>query len=213
VYFALPYKTPWCALGILHGTILLAGIGGVVLFRSAPGRMAKSLVLVFLAAAASHLGWQAWRASFVEFDDPRVPYVYAHTTRDLLDLVGQIDRIAEAHADGKSIHIQVVCAKDDYWPLPWYLREYSRVGWYSQAPTGAPAPVVVSHSAMEPLIQDFFYERQPPGKRHLYVPVGPPEEDRDWRLRPDVTLRVYVRLDLWNAYRGPGQLDGPTHGE
>ena len=30
IYSLIPYKTPWCMLGFLHGTILLAGLGGCV---------------------------------------------------------------------------------------------------------------------------------------------------------------------------------------
>ena len=41
VYSAIPYKTPWCLLGFLHGMILLAGVGAVVLVRSARGVLAQ----------------------------------------------------------------------------------------------------------------------------------------------------------------------------
>lgn len=33
VYSAIPYKTPWCLLGFLHGMILLAGAGAAVLLK------------------------------------------------------------------------------------------------------------------------------------------------------------------------------------
>ena len=35
-YSAIPYKTPWCMLGFLHGMILLAGVGAVVLVKLVP---------------------------------------------------------------------------------------------------------------------------------------------------------------------------------
>ena len=37
VYSAIPYKTPWCLLGFLHGMILLAGTGAVFLVRASRG--------------------------------------------------------------------------------------------------------------------------------------------------------------------------------
>ena len=78
-YSAIPYKTPWCLLGFLHGMILLAGAGAVVLVRRARAPRTRALVAVLLAAAAAQLGWQAHAASFRFAADPRNPYVYAHT--------------------------------------------------------------------------------------------------------------------------------------
>ena len=33
-YSVIPYKTPWCLLGFLHGMVLLAGIGAVRLLHA-----------------------------------------------------------------------------------------------------------------------------------------------------------------------------------
>jgi uncharacterized protein (TIGR03663 family) len=33
LYALIPYKTPWCALGFLHGMVLMAGVGAVALVR------------------------------------------------------------------------------------------------------------------------------------------------------------------------------------
>ena len=38
LYSAIPYKTPWCLLGFLHGMILLAGAGAVFLVRASRRR-------------------------------------------------------------------------------------------------------------------------------------------------------------------------------
>ncbi|GAH58736.1 unnamed protein product, partial [marine sediment metagenome] len=40
IYSAIPYKTPWCMLGFLHGMILLAGVGAVVLVKASAKRPA-----------------------------------------------------------------------------------------------------------------------------------------------------------------------------
>src|SRR5512143_2528973 len=55
VYSSIPYKTPWCVLGFLHGMILLAGAGAVFLFRRFRGRAATAVVVLLLAGAAAHL--------------------------------------------------------------------------------------------------------------------------------------------------------------
>ena len=64
IYSLIPYKTPWCMLGFLHGLILLAGIGVVAILRVTPTLPVKIIVGVLLAAGAGHLGWQSWQLNY-----------------------------------------------------------------------------------------------------------------------------------------------------
>ena len=202
VYSALPYKTPWCALGLLQGMLVLAGVGSVVMLRAAPGYAWKASVAGLLIAAGGHLGWQAWRASFVDYEDPHNPYVYAHTTSEVPRLADRIKHLAARHPDRTAMHIQVICPNHDYWPLPWYLRGFSRVGWYDRFPPGPPAPLVVTQPEIQPALLQYLYVRPPPGQRYLYVPVPARESQNQWHLRPHVPLCVYARWDLWESSRG-----------
>ncbi|MBN2476350.1 MAG: TIGR03663 family protein [Pirellulales bacterium] len=210
IYSAMPYKTPWCALGFLHGMILLGGIGAAVLVRLMPHGALKAAAVVLLLAAAGHLGRQAYRASFVAYEDPYNPYVYAHTTSDVLDLVRRAEQIATAHPDGCAMHVQVISPDADHWPLPWYLRHFTRVGWYSQMPEGPSAPLIISPPCLEAQLTDYVLVRQPPGQRYLYVPVPPEGQDEDWQLRPGVPLRMYTRLSLWDAFSAGRELNAPA---
>ena len=200
VYSALPYKTPWCALGFLHGMILLAGVGMAVLVRVAPGRSPKLLIAGGLAVAIVHLGWQAHRASFVDFEDVNNPYVYAHTTSDVPQLTERLRQFVGSDVQEVAIHVQVICPDDDYWPLPWYMRDFTTVGWFAAIPQGTPAGVIVIQPGkeMESALKKYLYEDPPPGQRLLYMPAF--EKEGEWLLRPGVPLRVYVRRDLWEAY-------------
>jgi uncharacterized protein (TIGR03663 family) len=204
VYCAMPYKTPWCALGFLHGMILLAGIGAVVLVRAAPGRVFKGAVIAVVVVAAGHLAWQAHRASFVAPNDPDNPYVYAHADREVAVLARRVEELAACHADGGAMYVQVICRADDYWPLPWYLRRMTRVGWFGRMPEGPPAPVIITQPPLEPSLTEYLYEDQPPGQRNVYVPVLGEQGNLDWQLRLNVPLRVYARLDLWEEYQAKG---------
>lgn len=211
IYSALDYKTPWCAVGPLQGLILVAGVGAAALWgwvRSVPGRLA---MIVLLIAAVGDLGWQSRVASFTACADRRNPYVYAHTTADVPALARRIERIAACHPDGMNLHLQVVCPHDDHWPLPWYLRAFTRVAWYGEPPDGPPAPLIISQPSMEPQILQYLYVRQPPGQRALYMPLDQPGE-RPAELRPNVPLRVYLRLDLWEAYRAQVAGQRPAQG-
>lgn len=196
VYSALPYKTPWCALGFLHGMILLGGIGADVLIRLAPGAILKSLLVVALAAAAGHLGWQAYRASFVVYREPDNPYFYAHTTVNIPLLAQRAKQIAASHTDGKAMPIQVICPEHDYWPLPWYLREFSRAEFSDRVHQRPAAPLIIIMPSMMRALEKYLYVDPPPGQRPLYVPVLPDDENTDWELYRNVFLYVYVRHDL-----------------
>jgi hypothetical protein len=94
----------------------------------------------------------------------------------------------------------VVCPDADYWPLPWYLRDMPRVGYFSQMPTGPPAPVIVAQPSQEKQVLTYLFREQPPGQRRIYLPVER-EDGEPWLLRPHVPIRLYVRLDRWEKYR------------
>ena len=91
LYSALPYKTPWCAAGMVHGWILTAAVG---LQRAAELALAPRAIArepSWSAAAA-----QAVRYAFPLAADPRNPYAYAHTTRDVFEIRDRIRRSPRA---------------------------------------------------------------------------------------------------------------------
>ncbi len=196
LYSSIPYKTPWCLLGILHGMILLAGPGAVVLVRAlrGPGR---ALVGALLVVLASHLGWQAWAASFRFASDPRNPYVYAHTGSDVFEIAGRLADLARAHPDGLATPVQVI-ARESLWPLPWYLRRFTRVAWWNGVSEAAPsAPVILATPEMEAALTRKLYDLPPSGERQLYVRIF----ERPVELRPQLELRGYATARLWDEYR------------
>lgn len=225
IYSAIPYKTPWCALGFYHGMLVLAGVGGVVLWQWAARRSGRSLeapsglrrgkkfrleiaslwkqalLLVLFVVGSGHLIWQAYQASFVKLADPTQPYLYAPTTLEVDHLVARLERIAECDPAGEALPIQVFFPDHQYWPLPWYLRRFSRMGWFGQvadADGSPPAPVILAHPDCEPELLEYLYHRQAPGQRRLYR-TGGGQEPWEWEIRPYVPIRVYLRWDLWEA--------------
>jgi uncharacterized protein (TIGR03663 family) len=196
-YSAIPYKTPWCLLGFLHGMILLAGAGAVFLVRSGRGVATKAALGALLVAAAAHLGWQAFSGSFRFAADPRNPYVYAHTGTDVFEIASRVKELARAHADGLSMPVQII-SRENLWPMPFYLRELRRVEWWNGVPDSAPsAPVILVAPALEPALVSKLYDLPPPGQRELYVSIF----ERPVELRPRVELRGYAANRLWEDYR------------
>ncbi len=198
IYSAIPYKTPWIMLGFVHGLILLAGVGAVALVDAKGGRFVRVTVMSVLAFGCAHLALQSYLSNTRYYADTANPYVYAHPTDDVLDIVARIQDVAMAHPDGTDMYIEVISPEHDYWPLPWYLRAFPNVGWWSEVDMEVPAaPLIIAKPDVEPALLRKLYEVPPPGERDLYVPLL----DSYAELRPTVEIRGYVVKSLWDRYQ------------
>lgn len=186
IYTGISYKTPWCMIGFLHGLILLAGIGVAQLFASVRTIRFQTALWLMLMLGTAHLVWETWQASFVRFADWRNPYVYAQTVPDAARLVDQVQNLARIHPDGNQMVVKVVAPGSGYWPLPYELRNLTRIGWYDALPDEPYAPVVVASSLLAANLDEKS------GKRWLLAGL--------YELRPKVFLEVYVELELWKTW-------------
>jgi uncharacterized protein (TIGR03663 family) len=148
----IPYKTPWNLLPFYLGLVLLAGNGAALLLRLGRRKPVKTIILALLVPGFLFQAFQAYRAGFARHSDAGNPYAYAVTSPDLLRLVAAVDEAAAAAPEGKDLLIKVVASPDETWPLPWYLRGYGRVGYWTEpgpalAFTGAGEAAVVVASA------------------------------------------------------------------
>jgi len=195
LYSVIRYKTPWCLLGFLHGMILLAGVGAVTLVRLAPNVLPRVLISLLLVAGGAHLTWQGYLGSYKFYADSRSPYVYAHPTTDVFTIKQRVEEIARVDPNGHEMIIHVICPGKDYWPLPWYLRSFPNVGYWTQVDNVQPPAVVIIASAkIEPALMKKLSVFRPPGKRNPYVSLF----DRYIELRPQIELRGYV---LWDRFQ------------
>jgi len=199
IYSAIPYKTPWCLLGFLHGMILLAGVGAVVLVKSVPNVLPRLIVLCLLFEATAYLTWQAYQCNYEYYADSCNPYVYAHPTNEIFTVVEKIEEYASVHDRGHDMPIDVICPGDDYWPLPWYLRSFTAVHWWNHVVEDAPsAPLIIASPDVEAALTNKLYVETPQEQRHMYMFLF----DKPYYvwLRPAVKLVGFVRKDLWTAY-------------
>jgi len=186
VYSAISYKTPWCVLGFYHGFVLLGGVGIAGLLTICRARLARGVCVVVLAALLCHLGFQTWRTAYAQPADRRNPYVYAHSSPDLLRLVDKVNAIARANPNPDKFAIQIMAPGGDYWPLPWYFRKYPRTGWWSEIPENPYAPVMVVGAKFHADLDEKS------DKRWLMVGF--------FESRPGVFFELYVELELWKKY-------------
>jgi uncharacterized protein (TIGR03663 family) len=135
IYSAIPYKTPWLALNFWLPLAILTGIAVEWLWLAVPKFSARTLILTFIAAIGFLISHDTKERVFQIPADEKNPYAYAHTGEDLLRLPARLDELARKNKISNP-RIAVVAA--DAWPLPWYLRKFSQVGfWQPGQETGA----------------------------------------------------------------------------
>lgn len=196
IYCFIPYKTPWCLLSFLYGMAILSGVALDWLVGSSQSRLSKittgALIAVFVLGGPI---FQCWMLNFRYNSEPTNPYVYAHTSRDIFDIVERIEQAANASKDGNHTMVEIIAAGDDYWPLPWYLRTLTHVGYRTQMDASVcQASVIVANAKQEEAILQTLYSAPKPGEKYLYVPLF----EETVFLRPGVEWRGYIRNDLWN---------------
>ncbi len=185
LYSIIPYKTPWNLLPFYHGMLLLAGLGAAAIIRMGRYRMIQAILCILILAGLAFMGRQSYQGNFHYPADARNPYVYAHPSTALRRLVARVDDIADISGLGAEMHINVVRPDGDYWPLPWYFRRYTQVGWWHRLPDHADAAMILAAPELyevlsEHLQDDYLVEFQ--------------------ALRPGVLLHAYIRQDLWDAF-------------
>lgn len=181
-YTLIPYKTPWLALSFLLPMCIVAGygVGQLTAVGSAPSRFAG---LALGLAAACVMAYQTYSLNFVRYDDNDLPYVYAHTYREFLDMMREIDYYAQKSGKGYDAQIEVV--SPDYWPMVWYTRNYTHANyWATIVDVNGSEMIVAKKGDQDDQVIRKYAAR--------YEYAG------SWRLRPGVDLVLLVRRDLAN---------------
>lgn len=175
-YSLVSYKTPWNALNIILPLTIVAGYGLEQLYRSV---RPLSLLVVTIAVGVSL--YQATSLTFFHYDDDakKYVYVYAHTRRDFLSLINEIGSVAAGNPAGKDIGIVVM--SPEHWPLPWYLRDYTHVGYWGKV-IETSEPILVVREDQVPEVEQTL------GNQYRLI------SNHD--LRPGVRLYLYLRRDL-----------------
>jgi uncharacterized protein (TIGR03663 family) len=132
IYSLIPYKTPWLALNFWLPIALFAGLAVESLWRMPAKypalRMLMPAFCILLAAwGAVSIAHDTRQRVFAHPADESNPYAYAQTSEGLPDLPPEVAELARRNALA-SPRIAVIAA--DPWPLPWYLRHFSQVGFW-----------------------------------------------------------------------------------
>lgn len=184
-YSFLSYKTPWSILAAQHGLILLAGVGAAAIWNWLGGGVTSVIYKVLVGLGIYHLCDQSMTAIGPYKADARNPYVYAHTSTNLLQLVETVRALERLRPDDP-LAIQVI-SMDQGWPLPWYFRNLPKTGFRAVPPAVLEADIVIAEAAQQKVV----------------LARLKPEQYQDTGLhglRPGVPLIMLVRKDLWRQY-------------
>ncbi len=179
-YSIIPYKTPWLALSYLLPMCIIAGYGLGEMISSKKVSL-KAVAAALTLCGVAVLSYQAYQIAFVRYDDEEMVYVYAHTKRQALDLVAQIDHFAEKSGKGTDATVEFV--SPDYWPLTWYMLKYPHANF-----NGALVDATTSEMVVAKKVDQDAAAIQRYSAHYKFVGV--------YALRPGVDLMLLVRKDL-----------------
>lgn len=184
-YSLIKYKTPWLALNFIVPMAIVAGYGLQEIYKwlreNQSLTIARAVFFALLTAALGFGLYQTIQLNFYHYDDDSYIYVYAHTQRDFLNLIHDVD--AFAARTGLKENATITVDAPEYWPLPWYLRDYKTVAYLGRIGVSAnPDALVITSDAQSPEFESHWASR--------YEKIG------TYRMRPGVTLALYARRDL-----------------
>ncbi|MDX6443574.1 MAG: hypothetical protein QOH71_648 [Blastocatellia bacterium] len=184
-YSLVGYKTPWISLNFIVPLALTSGYALDVAYQKLREFGQPRLFIILAVLIAVPCTYQMYQLNFVHYDDDAYPYVYAHTRRELLQMLDEIDRVSNRMGTGTDTGIALV--SPDYWPLPWYFRDYKKVGYYQQI-VATNEPIIIGSTAQQEQLKETY------GDRYVLVVSG--KDEGAYALRPGVDLLLYVRKDV-----------------
>ncbi|HEY0078555.1 MAG TPA: flippase activity-associated protein Agl23 [Pyrinomonadaceae bacterium] len=180
-YSIVSYKTPWLSLNFVVPMAMAGGLAVQWAYeRGGRSQVGRRLVLACVASGLAVSSYQMVVLNFYRYDDDKYPYVYAHTRREFLQLTGEVERLARRTGAGAKTPVAV--ASPDYWPLPWYLRDYKSVGFLGTVQKYT-EPIVIGNESQQAQLQTLLADT------HAQVGALYP-------LRPGVNLVLFARRDL-----------------
>jgi uncharacterized protein (TIGR03663 family) len=179
-YSLVPYKTPWLAINFIVPLAIIGGYGVDVIYKLFAETRERAFALWLAAVAVLICAVQMVTLNFYHYDDDKYVYVYAHTRREFLKLVDEINRVALRAGTREQTRINVI--SPDYWPLPWYLNDYKAIGYTSSSLSVASEAIVICSTGQEAEFQAI--------NGNAYRRVN------SYTLRPGVDLILFVREDL-----------------
>jgi len=205
-YSIIGYKTPWLMISFLIPMALLSGHAAQRIYGAAPLLFLRLLwaaalvaVLIFNVRLTRTVNFEKYddnsnvsgyftgvgrSLDLTSYVDGLYGYVYAQTDKNIFELIQAIKSETDKLPSGPDTPIYM--ASPEYWPLPWYLRDYKYADYSGSLPANASGqpqisqPIIIAHVNQQSILNGL------PGWRAL---------PQAYTLRPGVELVIYVRGD------------------
>jgi hypothetical protein len=125
-YSLISYKTPWCIISIIWPFYLMLG----ALLKEWADRCARRRVWLIAVPLLAVSLWASIRLNFFVYTDDSEPYVYVQTLEDIRKFTDPVLAAAKSQPDGYQMKGSIIL--DSYYPLPWMLGDFTRVGYYKK---------------------------------------------------------------------------------
>jgi len=203
-YSIIGYKTPWLMVSFLIPMALLSGYAAQQVYSALPLTKLRVIWVMALVTLLVFNGSLALSVNFDKYDDNAnssgyfvdagrklklkpyldglIGYVYAQTDRGAFQLVEAIKNESDKLPLRDDTPIYV--GTPDYWPLPWYLRDYKNVAYSGSLPDSASGTPSIS----QPIIIASVSQQSELGRMAGWRALPEP-----FTLRPGVELVIYVR--------------------
>ncbi len=185
-YSYLQEKVPWLVLHILLPFTLLAGAYLGELLPSLPQKP-RNVEIVVIAAVVLMVGLFIQQSAYINYCEntasdeivvrelPLHGLIYVQTTSEVLDVVDFVDRRVLSDSNAS---ILIAAPENDYWPMPWYMRNYEACGYLNSVPERSSADIVII----------------PAEKRHN-ITIHWSYSNREFMLRPGYNMLMYYKPD------------------
>jgi uncharacterized protein (TIGR03663 family) len=178
-YSLIPYKTPWLAINFLPPFAIAAGYGIGQIYGNGRNSMLRQVALALAGVALAFGLYQAYQLNFLHYDEDDYVYVYAHTRRSFHDLTGKVDQALARSPAKKDTGISIT--SPEYWPLPWYFRNYPKAGFIGGM-TETPEDIVIGRKDQLEVLQAKL------GGNYKYYGL--------FDMRPGVELVLFIKNDI-----------------
>ena len=185
-YSYLQEKVPWLVLHILLPFALLAGAYLGELLPSLP-KKPKNVEIKIMVTVLLMAGLFIQQSVYINYCEntasdeivvrgiPVHGLIYVQTTAEVLDVV---DFIEQRVRDDPNASILIAAPENDYWPLPWYMRNCGTCGYMHNVPERSSADIVII-----------------PEEERYNITLHWSYSNREFELRPGYDMVMYYKPD------------------
>lgn len=179
-YSFIPYKTPWLVLNILLPLSVIGGIFVNNVFTVVEKNWHYAIFYSIYVCIFGFSCYQSIMLNFINYDDERYELVYVQTKRDIYNLLDRLESLSKKCGETMTINI----VSREYWPLPWYLREYKNAKFWGSVVDNPNAPVIIVDKN---------------GETELRKKLKGDYKKERFVLRPGIWLIAYIQQGLYEV--------------